>query len=64
VYSKAIAMYNTPAIALYLISYTFNVITVNIITNAITEDIIKNVITPCSVVDLFFISYNLFVKYS
>ncbi len=54
-YSKAIAMYNTPAVALYLISYCVSAITVNIVINAITEDIIKNVITPCSVVDLFFI---------
>ncbi len=48
-------MYNNPAVALYLIPYCVSAITVNIVTNAITEDIIKNVITPCNVVDLFFI---------
>ena len=38
------------------IIYLLNVITVSIIPNAITEDAKKNVITPCNVVDLFFIS--------
>ena len=56
-------MYNTPAVALYLISYCVSAITVNIVTNAIMEDIIKNVITPCNVVDLFFISICFYVYY-
>ena len=42
------------------IIYLLNVITVSIIPNAATEDAKKNVITPCNVVDLFFIFIFIF----